>query len=164
MNKIYTPTPNGRIDIINSDFKSYPFFLEKNSNYTFDKNAVSNRYEYNNLQSMYFSQKNINFLQLEIRKIVHKRTKHGIHNQDSKVLKTIMKSIFLQYGKNLETDLVGQVNMLNKFVLNYSVNNIISNIELYLTYRKSISYIPIPLSNPTYVSSAGTKTNKNFIY
>lgn len=164
MNKIYTPIPNGRIDIINSNSKSYPFFIEKNINYTFDKNAVSNRYEYNNLQRQYFSQKNINSLQSKIRKSVYKRAKHIIHNQDTKVLKTIMKSIFLQYGKNLETDLIGQVNMLNKFVLNYSINNIISNIELYMTYRKSISYIPIPLSNPTYVSSAGTKTNKNFIY
>ena len=164
MNTIITPTPNGRVDILNKNFRSYPFFLEKNNNYAFNSRAVSHIYEYNDIQKLFFSEKNINLLQTQIRKKVYNRSKHLIQNQDEKVLKIIIKFIFLQYGKNLKNDLADQVHMLNRFVLNYSVNNIISNIEMNLTYRKAISIMPVPLSHPTYVSSAGTKTNKNFVY
>ena len=75
-----------------------------------------------------------------------------------------MKSIYLQYGKNLKTNIQGQVKNLNILVLDYCVPNIISNIELYLGYKKSVSMLPKPLELPKYISDAGTRTNSNFIY
>tara|TARA_B110000211_G_scaffold216584_1_gene259727 strand:+ start:2065 stop:2565 length:501 start_codon:yes stop_codon:yes gene_type:complete len=165
MNKIPTPLPNGRIDIMDSAMSSHPFFVERDNNYTFNKHAVTAIYEFNKLQEKYFSNKNINLLQHKIKKRVYKQSKNNydIANQDIKILKIIMKSIYLQYGKNLDKDIVNQVKTLNRLVLNYSVNNIISNIELYMTYKKSVSYNPVPLELPKYISTSGLKTKKNFI-
>lgn len=165
MNKIPTPLANGRINIMNSEMSSYPFFSEKDDNYAFNKHAVTAIYEHNDLQEQFFSNKNILLLQKKIKKGVYKQSKnsHVISDQDLKTLKIIMKSIYLQYGKNLENDICQQVKTLNKMVLNYCINNIISNIELYLIYKKRVSYNPVPLELPKYISSSGTKTTKNFI-
>jgi len=165
MKKIRTPLPNGRIDIMKNNMVSHPFFIEKDNNYAFNKHAVTSIYEFNELQEKYFSDKNINLLQSKIKNRVYKQSKNNyvIAAQDIKILKIIMKSIYLQYAKNLDKNIKKQVKVLNKLVLNYSANNIISNIELYLTYKKSVSYTPIPLELPKYISTSGSKTKKNFI-
>ena len=129
---------------------------------------LSIRYRLNNVvnaKRRYFSNKNIALLQRRIKRGVYKRSEnnHVIVEQDVKILKIIMKSIYLQYAKNLKNDIYKQVKTLNKLVLNYCINNIISNIELYITYKKSVSYNPVPLELPKYISSAGSKTRKNFI-
>ena len=165
MNQIPTPLPNGRIDIMNTTMSSHPFFAEKDNNYSFNRHAVTSIYEYNTLQEQYFSNKNIALIQRKIKRKVFTQSKNNyvIANQDIKILKIIMKSIYLQYSKNLEKDVNRQVKTLNKLVLNYCTNNIISNIELYITYKKNVSYNPVPLELPKYISSAGLKTTKNFI-
>jgi len=165
MNKIPTPLPNGRIDIMSGNMSSHPFFVEEDNNYAFNEHAVTAIYEFNELQKEYFSNKNINLVQRKIKKRVYKQSKNNyvIADQDIKILKIIMKSIYLQYAKNLTQNIEKQVKTLNKLVLNYCVNNIISNIELYMTYKKNVSYTPVPLELPKYISSSGLKTKKNFI-
>ena len=75
-----------------------------------------------------------------------------------------MKSIYLQYGSNTEKNLLAQIKRLNAFVLDYSVKNILSNIEQYKYYKKTVSKIAKPMELPKYISSAGTRTNPNFIF
>ena len=53
---------------------------------------------------------------------------------------------------------------LNGFVLDYAIPNILINIEQHLYYRKDVSKIPKPLEHPKYISTAGTRTNPNYIY
>jgi len=43
-----------------------------------------------------------------------------------------MRSYYLQYGKNLPNDINGQLNRLNTMVINWSSDQIITNIEQYL--------------------------------
>jgi len=74
-----------------------------------------------------------------------------------------MKSIYLQFGKNLKTDITDQVKVLNSYVLDYSIPNIIANIEQYIGYKKHVSTMPTPLEHPVYTSKAGTRTNPDFI-
>ena len=102
MNKIPTPLSNGRIDIMNSSMSSHPFFVEEDNNYAFNKHAVTSIYEYNALQAQYFSNKNINLIQNKIKRRVYKQSENNyvIANQDLKILKIVMKSIYLQYAKN----------------------------------------------------------------
>lgn len=157
---------NGRVNILDSDISPYPFFLEKENNYNFSEHAVTAVYDLNELQKQFFADKNINYLQKKIKKNVNKKSKskYTISEQDLKILKIIMKSIYLQYGKNLEKDICNQVKALNELVVNYSVRNIMSNVELYLTYKKRVSFNPMPLGRPKYISNAGTKTNENFVF
>lgn len=75
-----------------------------------------------------------------------------------------MKSIYLQYSKNQEKNIINQIKKLNALVLDYCIPNILSNIEQHIHYKKTVSSLPKPIEHPKYVSSAGTRTNPNFIY
>ena len=144
---------------ISKDIKKIPLFEESTNNTTeiFTK-AI---YEQNKLQKFFFSKKNIEKLQQLLRYNVYIQSnkKHKIGYQDDTSLKIIMKSIYLQYSKNNSSNIKQQVQSLNNLVLDYSVSNILSNIEMYLVYKKNISNLPTPLNNPKYISNNGTKTN-----
>ena len=45
-----------------------------------------------------------------------------------------------------------------------SKENILSNIEMYLHYRRDITQLPVPLNRPKYISDSGTRTNNNLIH
>lgn len=156
---------NGRVFWNEINVNKEKLFYEDNNNESFDKVAVSAIYEPNKVQSFFFSNYNIEKLQKLIRYNVYiqSKKKHIIGKQDTTSLKIIMKSIYLQYGKNLNQDINNQINELNTLVLDYSIPNILSNIEMYLTYKKDVSKLPEPIERPTYISIAGTRTNNNLI-
>ena len=158
---------NGRVDIMgNINAPKYPLFRSGTTDYDFSRHAVSSMFEYNNLQEIFFSNENINLLQDLIIKNVYTQSnkKHMIGPQDKTTLKIIMRSYYLQYSKNLDSHIKEQVKTLNDFVLDYSVREVLSNISMYLSYKEKVSSLPVPLTPPVYANTAGTKTNKNFIY
>ena len=57
-----------------------------------------------------------------------------------------MRSIYLQYGKNLNCQIEEQVKDLNKKVTDYSVDRIIVEISKFLEYKDQINK-PLPLSH-----------------
>jgi hypothetical protein len=69
-----------------------------------------------------------------------------------------MRSLYLQYSKNLEYNIPGQIRDLNKLVIDWCVPRIMSEIGMYQYYLKDISSLPVPLSHPMSQSSAGTKS------
>ena len=69
-----------------------------------------------------------------------------------------MRSFYLQYSKNLTIDIKTQINKLNMMVVDWSSNNIISNIEQYLNYKKVCSTLPMPLERAQLPTQKGTKT------
>lgn len=158
---------NGRVDIMgNINAPKYPLFRSGTTEYDFSRHAVSSMFQYNNLQEIFFSNQNIGLLQDLIIKNVYSQSnkKYMIGPQDEPTLQIIMRSYYLQYGKNLDTHIKEQVKTLNDFVLDYSVREVLSNISMYLSYKEKVSSLPVPLDSPIHVSSAGTKTNINFIY
>jgi hypothetical protein len=68
-----------------------------------------------------------------------------------------MRSIYYQYGLNLETNIVNQVRDLNKKVLDYSVKKILNEIEQYQMYIRDASKLAVPLARSEYESNKGTK-------
>jgi sRNA-binding regulator protein Hfq len=157
---------NGRIDINNNKIIQMPLFKEiDNGNDNFSNNAVSAIYEINPLQNKYFSKSNIEKVQQLIIRNVYllSEKKHVIGRQDDNTLKIIMKSIYLQNGKNLNSNIEAQIKNLNNLVLDYCVPNILSNIEMYLVYKHDISNLPVPLEHPKFISDSGTRTNNNLI-
>ena len=73
-------------------------------------------------------------------------------------LRIIMRSVYLQYLKNLSTNISQQIQRLNKIVLNESIPTAMSSIKQYLGYRKEVSSLPVPLQHPRYMSESGMKT------
>jgi hypothetical protein len=69
-----------------------------------------------------------------------------------------MRSLFLQYAKNLPFDIPGQVKELNKYVVDWSVPHILSAVDHYMYYIQDISHMPVPLAQPMHLSRAGTKS------
>tara|TARA_B110000908_G_scaffold115218_1_gene135107 strand:- start:18 stop:551 length:534 start_codon:yes stop_codon:yes gene_type:complete len=158
---------NGRVDIDGKVLSSSKMSMitEKNDGNSIYKHfAISAIYEKNDLQVVYFSEKNIEHIHSLIQNVIYTKTNKKIARQDNDALKIIMKSIYLQYSKNLQKNIIHQVNQLNKYVLDYSIDNIISNMEMYKTYVNSVSKLPIPLEHPKYLSNSGTKSKSNLIY
>jgi hypothetical protein len=136
-------------------FKEY-----HNDNSSFENEALKSNISSNQLTDVYFSHINIEALQEGIRYKVYVKSggKHIIDRQSDIDLKIVMRSIYYEYSKNLPYDILGQVKDLNAKVIDYCVNNILSEINMYLRYRQDISSNPEPLARSLNVSSAGSKT------
>ena len=127
---------------------------------SFEDEALRGNTSSNALSDIYFSSKNVEALQDAIRYQVYLQSskQHVIGKQNDTDLRIIMRSIFLEYSKNLPYEILDQVRDLNSKVIEYSVPKILQEINMYLHYRTDISqnYVPLPRSENT--SSAGSKT------
>lgn len=155
---------NGRV--VNVDKTSYSSMDMteddyKKSNKNYNCNAVNNIQQSTNLSNLYFSEQNINNIQNQIRFNVYKATGQTIGRQSDTELKIIMRSYYLQYGKNDPNNLKAQVLELNSFVLNYCTPKIIDELKQHLGYIQDIQNLPMPLERPMNMSSAGTKYLKS---
>lgn len=115
----------------------------------------------NTLSKVYFSPENTKIIQNAIRKEVYTRSEDKqwvIDEQSADELQIVMRSLYLQYAKNLEHDIPGQIAELNKLVVEWSVPRIMSEIGMYEYYLKDISKLPTPLPQPMSMSSAGSKS------
>ena len=118
----------------------------------------------NPLNKAFFSKDNIIILQNGIRKRVYDKSysKYIIGNQSDRELLIIMRSVYLLYSKNKLTNIKQQIIELNNIVINESVPNILSNIKQYISYKKTINNIPIPLVHPRNMSNSGNKSLTSF--
>ena len=69
-----------------------------------------------------------------------------------------MRSYYLQYGKNLNNNIDIQIENLNKLVIDWSVDEIIKNIDQYIIYKKTASTLPMPIERSQLPSQKGLKT------
>jgi len=130
-----------------------------------DKDAAESllrgNWSQNTLSKSFFSPENISALQNAIRHGVFESSgekKWLIDDQSVEELQIVMRSIYLQYAKNLETNIPGQINDLNGLVIDWCVPHILSELSMYHYYLKDISHLPVPLSHPVTMTSAGTKS------
>jgi hypothetical protein len=113
------------------------------------------------LSRAFFSPENTKTIQNAIRREVYDRSgekRWVIDEQSVDELQIVMRSLYLQYAKNLEYDIPGQIADLNRLVVNWSAPRIMSEISMYDYYLKDISALPVPLPMPMSMSSAGSKS------
>lgn len=113
------------------------------------------------LSRKFFSPENIQTIQVELVQQVYARSgdkKWVIDKQDVNELQIVMRAMYLQYAKNLETDIPGQIYALNKLVIDYCVPKIMTEVEAHFYYLKDISKMPVPMDRSVSLSSAGTKS------
>ena len=79
-------------------------------------------------------------------------------------LQVIMRSMYLQFSQNLNTNIKEQIIELNRLVEEYCIPKILSEIEQYIGYKKDVNNLPVPLDRSENLSIKGTKTLilKNF--
>ena len=145
-----------------SQIESPPGFkhqTEVEENYVND--MLRGNWEQNTLSQTFFSPQNMKILQHAIRKAVYERSgdkKYIIEDQSADELKMIMRGIFYQYARNLDTNLPGQIKDLNTKVIDYSAPHILSAIDHYYYYINDISHMPVPMQQPQNISRAGTRS------
>ena len=148
-----TSTHNGRIDILHfQNLTQYNLFKEQEKN-SGDKtnNSVKHMLCEHPVSNMFFSKDNMQILQNGIRYSIYTQTNDIIDNQSETELNLIMRSIYLQYSKNIPYNVVEQVKELNTKVLDYVVPRIYIEMKQYINYANDISKLPIPLERAKYV-------------
>jgi len=124
----------------------------------------------------FFSTENVNYLQDRTKQEIKKHTGQDISNQSVDELLIIMRNKVLyaysgwlpneasQGGPNAITDrgekpcgLEGRLVRLNKSVLEETVKQVLSGINMYKQFNKDQSSLPMPLSLPTYTSMSGSR-------
>jgi len=94
---------------------------------------------------------------IRYRVFVESGGRHVIGRQSDTELSIVMRSILLQHGKNNDSmDTGAQVRDLNARVLKYCVDNVLSQVDSYMTYRKDASQLYTPLRPPAASSVKGT--------
>lgn len=128
------------------------------------------------LITYFFSTENVNYLQERTKQEIKKHTGKVVNNQSVDDLLVIMRNKILyaysgwlpnetsQGGPNAITDrgekpcsLENRLFRLNKSVLEETVKQVLSGINMYEQFIKDQSSLPMPLSLPTYTSMSGSR-------
>ena len=151
---------NGKVNILGPNVATKFSMMDKipintNTNYL---NSLTGNFERSKLSNMFFSKQNIQNIQNLIIKGVYEKSNSQIiiDKQPTDNIVTVMRSMYLQYSKNLDIDLNSQINELNKYVLDFCIPKIYSEAIAYLKYKQDVSTMHMPMSAPIYSS----KTNK----
>lgn len=157
---------NGRIDIINKTqapnltnlFAMYDK-IPANQCATFREPTLG-QWDETTLSKAYFSKENIQIIQNGIRSGVYQKSNNQyiVASQECDILKIIMRSIFLQHAANQPHNISGQIEQLNKIVLDYCIFNVYSEAQSYMKYLHDVSTLAVPLSTPI-VESQKDKNN-----
>jgi len=112
------------------------------------------------LNTVFFSQANMDQLQDEIISAVGQMVGATIDRQSDDDLKLIMRSYYLQYATNNPRRIGEELDELNRRVVHFSANRIAVEVEAYRYYRKDIMDFPAPIALPTDVKIYGTRTGE----
>ena len=145
---------------INLDnYNGAPFHLYQNLNVKNNKsNNMTGRMCKTQLSDLYFSQANVDYLQDSIISNIYNLTNQKIGKQSEDELMIVMRSIFLQNSTNNDSNFNSQINILNKKVLDYCVNNVKTNLLQHNDYIKHITSERKVMDKPQFVNIKGEKT------
>ena len=154
---------NGRVTFLGDEVSERipGFATEVAVEKDFQNDMLRGNWEKSELSAGYFSAENMELVQNLIRKNVYDKSQpkgYVIDKQSVDELKMIMRAIFLQYARNLPTDVPAQIEDLNQKVVAWCVPHILSAVDHYFFYINDISHMPVPLQHMQHLSSAGTKT------
>ena len=144
----------------NDNPPNYDLYVNSNNQQQNFKNSLVGIQEKSELSTTYFSKSNVDVIQNNIQSKIYEESggQYRIGRQSDLQLQIIMRSIYLSYSKNMNTDINQQVQELNNLVIGEAVSNILPNIRQYLGYRNDISTPRHIISHPINPSSSGEKT------
>ena len=158
INKVHriidTERYNGRINIVEPPSPDIVFKMQEKialkNRSTEYREALGGTWESNVLAQVYFSAGNIQIIQNALRAGVYAASsnKFVISPQNVDTLKVIMRSMYLQYAEHREDDITGQVERLNKLVLDYAIPSVYNASVSYMKYCQDQSTLVVPLELP----------------
>lgn len=143
-------------------YTSEPFNLYENLNVNNENKftKLTGTLYSSQLSELYFSQENIDYIQTAIISRVYDKTgkKHIVGKQSEDELTIVMRSIYLQHGKNYDHDLDRQIDSLNELVLDYCVDNVYTNLLQHFEYIKDITQDQPVMERPETTHIKGSKS------
>ena len=134
------------------------FDYEKKAPKSAGQDGIRGNFEKTPLNQAFFSQGNFQIIQNSIRYSVFLKSGQVIDPVSTDDLFMVMRAIFLQYSRNLPSEIPAQIQELNDRVSTWCVPKILAEVSMYKTYLTDISSMPVPLSHPANQSPAGTKS------
>jgi hypothetical protein len=116
--------------------------------------------EDNELSRLFFSEENMNRIQKKLKVVVYERSQGKFkleEDQDQSDLVVVMRYIYLDFCKNLPTQLIRQVKLLNDKTVEYIVPDLLTNIKQYYGYIRDISQPITPIMRPMGTTNAGRR-------
>jgi hypothetical protein len=150
---------NGRVVLYTGDnYKPYETYSGSLNQQKCFNDGINRIHTATSLSDSFFSKENVDVIQNEIIKRVYNQSSYVISRQSDVNLQIIMRSIYLQYGKNLPCQIKEQVIELNEEVYRECLRIIIPNIKQTIGYRNDLNKLPPTMNRSLNVSSKGTKT------
>jgi len=144
---------NGRVNILGPNIDTLFSMTDRipinSTKYSFRDAMTGNWYD-TRLSNAFFSERNIQIIQNGIRSGVYNKSnrQYVIAEQSQDELQIVMRSIFLQYAKNLPDDIPKQISDLNKNVYDYAINQVYGEADGYMKYKKDASTMWTPMPMP----------------
>jgi hypothetical protein len=159
----HNPHANGRVNIQAPNMNQFELFANPGVDYndvTSYRGAMTGNWNDTALSNAFFSRENIQIIQNGIRAGVYRMSngRYTVGPQDETNLKIIMRSIFLQFSRNLNSDIPGQIKALDDKVLEYCVPEVHNEAISYIKFKHDVSTLPVPEARPTLASNKGEKT------
>lgn len=112
------------------------------------------------LSKAFFSVKNVNRIQTQLKNAVKLESGHSIDRQSDREIVSIMRSVYEAFGNNtpeISENPRKEVQRLNDIVLDITVDQVVSGIQGYLQYIQDASTMPEPLARGEFASIKGVK-------
>jgi hypothetical protein len=162
-NNVWTPFSilNGIVNATDNPRNTLKIMNNRKELYNENKlNTISRNINKTCVSNVYFSKDNIENLHKGIINNVYNKSKgsYKIRKQSGDELTIVMRSIYFQHSKNNPNNVLEQVRELNKYVIDWCTDEIITNIKQYDSYKQSISTLPMPLEHSQLSTQKGTRT------
>lgn len=155
---------NGRVQVNCEGGLNYNLFEEnRNSKQTFREEAIKGTHSANRISAIFFSDMNMDALQDGIRYKVYIKSckKFKIDRQSTTDIKVILRAVYLEHAQHSDIYdkmmILEEIRRLNGIVIDYCVERILQEINMYMRYKADISNLPVPLARGQSTSAKGTK-------
>jgi len=146
------PTNNGRVNLLgkgDEDTKKRLLMFEKTqvkTSITDYRGALNNIWEESKLSTLYFSAKNIQYIQERLKDEIYKKSngKFRLLPQNVDDVKVIMRAYYLQYATHDIGNENAELNRLNSLVLAFLVPRLYNESVGYENYIRDQSTLVIP--------------------
>lgn len=145
---------NGRVNIIEPENPNARFQMQERNpiknKVTEYREALNGELEDTVLSRAFFSAENVQIIQNGLRAGVYAMSKNtiAIPPQDPTSIKLVMRSTFLQFALFQPDNIRGQIERLNKIVLDTLVPDVYGESVAYLKYMQDQSTLVVPLQLP----------------
>lgn len=132
------------------------------SRYSDDLKKVMFQCSYNQVLEAFFSSRNIEKLQTQMRIIIKEKLGVIIDRQSDTELVQVMRAMYAMRGNPRPDDVAAEVKRLNGIVLEWVIPHITVNIRAHIGYLRDISQPYRLLERPKYASLKGEQTVQLF--